>query len=190
MESLAKWLHLETFSDPEIEELARKCWRFARSLTDGQPPSWLALIGKSGTGKTHCAQRLWETLHGRLRWDHAQYVEQIIYWPKFIEELRESVREGVGIGRLLDIGRWPLVVLDDIEAAYDPSGFASKNLNMLLGMRVGKWTIITSNLDLAGLSKIDDRIASRLVREPGNLVIEMTTKDYGVRKQIITLPLV
>jgi len=28
-----------------------------------------------------------------------------------------------------------------------------------------------------------DRIASRIIREPGNLVIKMTTEDYGVRKQ-------
>ena len=105
----------------------------------------------------------------------------MIYWPKFIEELRESVREGRGIDRLLDIGRWPLAVLDDVEATYDPTGFASKNLNLLLGMRVGKWTVLTSNLNLAGLSKIDDRVASRVVREQGNLFIEMTTEDYGMR---------
>jgi len=54
-------------------------------------------------------------------------------------------------------------------------------LNTLAGARVGKWTALTGNLDLAAISKLDDRIASRIVREPGNLFIEMTTQDYGVR---------
>jgi hypothetical protein len=54
---------------------------------------------------------------------------------------------------------------------------------MLLGMRVGKWTVITSNLLLKALSKVDDRIASRMFRERGNLVIEIqATKDFGERK--------
>lgn len=85
---------------------------------------------------------------------------------------------------LLDMGKkWPLLVLDDVGAERDSTGFVSDKLSMLLGMRVGKWTVITSNLDLAGLSKIDDRIASRIVREPGNSFIEMTTEDYGLRRQ-------
>jgi DNA replication protein DnaC len=87
------------------------------------------------------------------------------------------------MANLLDMGSWPLLVIDDIGAERDQTGFASEKLNMLLGMRVGKWTVITSNLLLKALSKVDDRIASRMFRERGNLVIEIqATKDFGERK--------
>lgn len=150
-------------------------------VTDQVRPFWLSVLGKSGTGKTHCAKQLWG-LASRLFFSGAKYMERFIYWPTFVEELREKIRESVGMGELLDMAKWPLLVLDDIGSDRDPSGFATDKLNTLLNMRVGKWTVITSNLDLAGLSKIDDRIASRIVREPGNLVIQMTTQDYGLRK--------
>jgi DNA replication protein DnaC len=181
METLAKWLGLETFGDPEIEELARLCWRFARALSGGQPPFWLTLLGKSGTGKTHCAKRLWEKLHFRFSTTHTRYPPRFIYWPRFIEELRERIRENVGVGEFLDMGRWPLLVIDDAMAERDTTGFSADKLNTLLGTRIGKWTILTGNLGLADISKIDDRIASRIVRGLGNLVIEMKTEDFGVR---------
>src|SRR5688572_26763032 len=65
METWARWLDLETFNDPELEELVRLCRQFARGIVDGKPPFWLSLLGKSGTGKTHCATRLW-SLRDRL----------------------------------------------------------------------------------------------------------------------------
>ena len=177
----AKWLRLETFGEPGLELLVRRCAEFAGPLAKGQQPRWLSILGKSGTGKTHCAKRLW-SLHEKFSWSHTRYVGEVIYWPKVIAQLREAVREGAGTGRLLDMGNWPLLVLDDVGAERDSTGFAAEQLNLLLGMRVGKWTVITSNLLLEGLSAIDDRIASRIVREQGNLVIEMkNTRDFGAR---------
>ncbi len=181
METLAKWLELRTFDDPEIEELARLSWRFARALVDGKPPFWLSLLGKSGTGKTHCAKRLWRKLRDQLSWNHTRYVPRFIYWPEFMEELRERIRTNAGIGEFLDMARWPLVCIDDALAERDTTAFSVDKLNTLLGTRVGKWTMLTGNLDLTAISKIEDRIASRIVREPGNLFIEMRTEDYGVR---------
>jgi DNA replication protein DnaC len=177
----AKWLKVETFGEPGLENLVNCCADFARGVVHKRTPFWLSILGASGTGKTHCATQLWE-LQDKLDWGHTRYIGHVIYWPKFVEQLRELVREGYGTSKVIDMGTWPLLVLDDVGAERDASGFAAEKLNLLLGMRVGRWTVITSNLTLKGISKIDDRIASRMVREPGNLVIEMTnTKDYGER---------
>lgn len=178
----ARWLRLEMFGDPELEQLCRYTGRFVQAMKERKKPRWLSLLGKSGTGKTHVAQRIWDSCWRRFDWSRVGYNDRIVYWPEFVEEMRDSVRQGLGTPMLLDMGKWPLLVIDDIGAELDRTGFASEKLNTLLGMRVGKWTVLTSNLNLEGLSRIDDRIASRIIREPGNLFIEMTTKDYGLRK--------
>lgn len=182
IETWAKWLEVNTYGEKELETLVRYCATFARGVVNNhRPPFWLSILGKSGTGKTHCAHRLWE-LQDKLDWSRTSYIGHKIYWPGFVEQMRELIREGFGTSKLIDIAKWPLLILDDVGAERDASGFATEKLNMLLGSRVGKWTVITSNLTLQGLSLIDKRIASRIVREPGNLVIEMEkTKDYGLR---------
>lgn len=178
----AKWLKLETFGDPELERLTLLCAQFAKGLLAQQPPPfWLSIIGKSGTGKTHCAARLW-SLSDKLSWVESRYIPRLVYWPAFVESLRVRINEGGHLAELLDMGKWPLLVLDDIGAERDTTGFASEKLNMLLSMRVGRWTVVTSNLDMEAIAQIDRRIASRIVREHGNLFIEMTTRDYGLRK--------
>ena len=100
-----------------------------------------------------------------------------MFWPAFVSDLRA----GASYNRLTDMRTWPLLVLDDIGAERDVHGFAAEQLNMLLGCRTGRWTIITSNLDLGGLAAIDRRIADRIVREPGNLYLVLETKSYALR---------
>ena len=148
---------------------------------DGKPPFWLSLLGKSDTGKSHCAQVLWNKLNGRFSTEHTRYVPRSIYWPKFMEDLRERIRTNDGIGEYLDMSRWPLVLVDDALTERDTTAFTADKLNTLLGTRVGKWTILTANLNLSQISQIDDRIASRIIREPGNLFIEMTTIGHAFR---------
>jgi DNA replication protein DnaC len=77
--------------------------------------------------------------------------------------------------------KWPVLFLDDIGAERDTTGFAAEQLNTLLGRRVGKWTILTSNLALDGIAGIDPRIADRIIRQP-NLYLEVETLSYSLRK--------
>lgn len=175
-----KWFNFQTFADPQLERLVDLGRQFASAVRDVRKPFWFTIVGKSGCGKTHIAKRL-SGLGQRFDWSHTRYATHIIYWPEFIEELRERVRLTLGMEKFHDVANWPFLVLDDIGAERDPSGFAVDKLNTLLNIRVGRWTVITSNLNLEGLSKLDDRIASRIVREPGNLWIEMDTLDYGLR---------
>ena len=102
--------------------------------------------------------------------------ERLIYWPAFVSDLRS--------GSAYDLERemqtWPMLCLDDIGAERDNTGFASEHLNALLGCRVGRWTIITSNLSLEQIGAIDPRIADRMIREP-NIMIEMDCSSYTMR---------
>ena len=76
--------------------------------------------------------------------------------------------------------RWPVLFLDDVGTERDPTGFAADELNTLLGSRMGKWTILTSNLQFDKFRAIDARIASRLVRDQ-NICCGVKAVDYATR---------
>jgi DNA replication protein DnaC len=185
MPVLEKWFQLRTFQDPQLERLLRQTAEYVLAFQAGHAPAWLTLMGVSETGKTHTARRVWRHLAAKSQWTRAAYVHGEIFWPQFVEELRASAGgEGNAHLRLLDMAsRWPVLFLDDIGAELDKTGFASEKLNMLLGARVGRWTILTSNLGLGDLEKLDTRIASRIVREPGNRFIELDTVPYTLRSR-------
>ena len=61
-----------------------------------------------------------------------------------------------------------------------PSDWTAEKINTLANVRVGKWTILTSNLSMVQIAKVDKRIASRMVRNKG-IVADVNTKDYNLR---------
>lgn len=165
--------------------MVERIGRFVRRYKDKQRPAWLSLLGTTGVGKTHCAQRVYQRIYNGTRnwspyhvYDGPKYQERQIYWPALVRDLRSGNR----YEELADMADWPVLFLDDIGAERDTTGFAAEQLNTLLGERVNRWTILTSNLDLEQLAKIDPRIADRIVREPGNEVIEVDTVSYARRK--------
>lgn len=172
-----KWLGLETLGDAALVGMVNTCADWALALKGNQAPRWVTLLGKSGTGKTHCATRLWRLGKKSLSFNRTGFVAQKIYWPSFVSELRA----GTAFEHLQDLMIWPVLLLDDIGAERDTTGFASEQLNMLLGRREGKWTILTSNLSLENLGQIDPRIADRIIRKP-NLFVEVDTKSYSLRE--------
>jgi DNA replication protein DnaC len=157
-------------------ELVGKCADFALAFKGRQPPRWMTVLGVTGTGKTHCARRLWNHLAARLDWRRAAFNQSEVYWPRFVSELRS----GDAYEKFRDMWSWPVVMLDDIGADRDTTGFATEQLNTLLGCRVGKWTIITSNLTLRQLSEVEPRIADRIIRAP-NIFLEVKTISHSLR---------
>lgn len=155
----------------------RACAQFGQALRASAAPRWLSLLGLTGTGKTHCAARLWESSLGRLSWLKCRYQPHKIYWPRFVSELRD----GNSFARHRDMMDWPVLFLDDICAERDTTGFASEALNTLLGARMNKWTIITSNLLLEQIGAVDPRVADRMIRPP-NLAVSVKTQSYALRK--------
>lgn len=173
----ATYLGIDTCCDGEIERMVDSCGRFLLGAKLKERPRWITLLGKSGTGKTHCARKLWDKMTIWLDWRACEFLQVPIYWPAFVSELRS----GVAYDRLRDMQKWPVLFLDDICAERDNTGFASEQLNTLLGCRAGKWTIITSNLTLENIGSVDPRIADRMIRDNG-IVVEIKTTSYALRK--------
>lgn len=172
----ADWLEFKTFGDPELQKVLDSCFEWISAFKARQSPRWLSLIGDSGTGKTHCCKRLWKYAREHSDWSKMDYLPKVIFWPDFVHELRA----GHAFDMRNEMKRWPVLFLDDIGAERDPSGFAADELNTLLGCRVGKWTLLTSNKDIDGIKAIDGRIASRLIRDQ-NICVAIKTRDFATR---------
>jgi len=147
-------------------------------------PYWITLWGKSGSGKTHLAKKAWKYWLETAQWEvcgrtGANQVGRGSYWswPKFIKDIHDEY------DLLEDLIEEKFVVLDDIGADRDKSGFSTDTLAKLLDQRLGKWTFITTNLPLKEIAaKLDPRIASRMLRG-GSKVVDMDTTDYNLRKE-------
>jgi DNA replication protein DnaC len=182
---LSRWARFETFGDPELEKMLCAAGQFCTAVKLGHSPRWLSLLGDSGTGKTHLAKRIWDWLceyHRAGDFDLGtvvlDYSPRIIHWPSFVLDLRA----GTEYERIRDMRRWPFLVLDEIGGERDNSGFAAEQLTTLVCCRTGRWTVLTSNLTLLELEKIDVRLASRMLRN-GGAVIEVKAQDYSLRLQ-------
>jgi hypothetical protein len=196
----ARWLRLDTCGDPALEGLVDACAQWGRAfraslhpVLAGHPapvpvaPRWLSIIGTSGVAKTMVATRLFQWADRcasqapagsslARHYGHLAYLPHRIYWPGFIQQLRG----GKAFDLREDMKRWPVLLLDDIGAERDPSGYSLEELNTLLGCRDGKWTLLTSNLTLDTLETLDRRIVSRMIRGH-NRVVTVETIDYSLR---------
>jgi DNA replication protein DnaC len=175
-----KFLRLRSLNDPMLEELVRCCARFCRRFKQGDAASWLTLMGTTGTGKTHCAQRIWEWSRRRVSWRRVNFIESEIYWPEMVGRLRDP-QDREAKQKLRELAGWPVLFLDDVGAERDITGFAAEQLNALLGQREQRWTIITTNLGLEQLAGIDPRISDRIIRGQGNEYVEINTMSYALR---------
>ena len=139
-------------------------------------PRWLSFVGPSDQGKTFLAKLIWTTMRPLLSTSHCDYVTSLVYWPGFVDELRA----GNAYARARDMRKWPLLVIDDIGAERDTTGFATEQLNTLLGCRTGKWTVLTANLTLEQIAASEPRIASRMIRD-GSVAVDLNTTPYSLR---------
>lgn len=176
----------KTLNDPALESVLKATKLFASSIQLNATPHWLCLFGKSGTGKTHIAKRLLEFWRQRVGWKEVQGKagtfkslgdSRFVSFPKFIERQKAG-----NFGEINDIRSFPFVVVDDIGAEHDPSGFAKSRTFDIAEGRLGKWTVITSNLSFAQIAEMDTRIASRMLRG-GSVRIDLTSvTDFNLRK--------
>lgn len=147
-------------------------------LFSNVPPHWISFVGKSGTGKTFISAlcRNVAIEHPGL-WFHASLINPIISrnWGRLLDCFRDN--KYWKIDECIDAN---LLFLDEIALEHDPNGFGADKLCQILSGRVGKWTILTSNLSMEKIQAIDTRIASRMVRD-GSVVVECNTIDYAMR---------
>jgi DNA replication protein DnaC len=169
-------LAFNTCGDPVLEGMLAAAVDWIRGFRNNERPRWISFLGDSGTGKTHLGSRCFNFLWRRTNWRACSYIGHVVYWPDFVQRLRS----GESFGKRDDMKRWPVLMLDDIGAERDTTGFASEELNTLLGCRGDKWTILTANVTLQKLAQIDQRIASRVVRGK-NIAVQCNTCDYALR---------
>jgi DNA replication protein DnaC len=77
-----------------------------------------------------------------------------------------------------------LVVFDDLGAVRDKSDFVADAIFRFCNSRHGKWTVFTTNLNITEIgSAIDDRVASRLIRD-SNRFYRIEARDYAIVKRL------
>lgn len=161
--------------------------KFAASINFVHLPRWLTLCGPSGIGKTHLARAAWKQF---MEWNRFEvgldrYNNHIFGNTGAFKSWRKvcaGARDG-GFGEIEDMGKEWFLVLDDIGAERDKTGFTTELLDRVLSERRHKWTLITTNLPLEEIAnRMDRRIADRMLRE-GNEVIESNTTSYVHRER-------
>jgi DNA replication protein DnaC len=164
-------------------EMFGRVAQFASEINHSKP-RWLTLTGESGIGKTMLAREVYRHFMGYSRFElgfdpSRQRVTgntgQFCDWRRFCRDIRSG-----DYGRIDDLASDHFVILDDIGTEYDPNGFIASTLDRVCNSRLGKWTLITCNLSLAGIAeKIDTRIADRMMRN-GSEVYESRLQSFAL----------
>lgn len=157
--------------------------KFVMDMRRGGPGRWLSLVGTSGAGKTMLARRVWRWFCQSgmffvepVRQSNVVHTGQWCDWRKFMEECLQG-----DFSRTIDLRDDWFVVFDDIGSKRDKSGIGADKLDTILSARVGKWTMITSNLKMTQIAdQFDQRIASRMIRD-GSIVIDVDVDDFNLR---------
>lgn len=172
--------------------LVERVARYADSQHQGMAinPFWLTLSGDCGCGKTMLARQLFEAMHqfnpgnGSLWVAGSGFRAERNRRPECVflkyAEFATRCREDFGYAEYLRSDF--LVVIDDLGATRDPSNFVADQLYRLCEVRLGKWTVFTTNLTLMEVGQIDKRIASRMIRD-GNQFLKITAGDFAMRKK-------
>lgn len=164
-----------------LEGAVALCGDMARN--EHGPGRWLSYLGTSGNGKTHLAMEILRWAQENMRATQGLNGVAATRPMAFVtaHDLAARCRGGEWewFGWLQ--GCW-LLVLDELGAPRDPTGFVVDLYGRLLNKRLGRWTVITSNFLPQEIARsMDARIASRLYRD-GSSVIECTAQDYWLRK--------
>lgn len=158
----------------QVLEALGQVREFVRAvLARGRAPYSLGLLGNSGCGKTHLARLARATLLD------SRVGCQMWKWGKVLEARREDRGDF-----LLQLERERVLILDDVGAEFlgteKALDFSLSTLCEMLEARAGRWTLITSNMLLHQVAALDERCASRLLRDGGRVVQLDQAKDYAL----------
>jgi len=182
-----KLAQFQTHEDAQLIKMFSAAQKFAASINYTRP-YWLLLAGATGTGKSHLAHKIWkqfmdqnrfelklDAANNRIVGNTAMWID----WRRFCKDLRSG-----GFEEIEDVIKEWFVVIDDIGASRDPSGFVTDVLDQIIAGRDGKWTMMTSNLTLEEMADtLDVRIADRMLRG-GGVVIEVDTISFNQRPRL------
>ena len=123
---------------PEVQAMHREAQWFINDVVNKvRPRRWLSLLGASGIGKTHLA----EAARDALFKERPSLPIQFWKWQKVVSMLRSG--DWAFIEYL--VKEVYVLILDDVGAENTSPAILSA-LNRVVDGRLGKWTMITSNL--------------------------------------------
>lgn len=152
--------------------------------------NWLTLSGRNGCGKTMLARLLYAYARrvnpfGGSLWtqtDSNTSRRPGVVWLNEVDFVRRCKEGEYDLPEYL--GEDWLVVMDDMGASRDKTGFAGDMLFRFCVARAERLTMFTTNFSAKQIAEqIDPRITSRLIRD-GNQLINVTAGDYALRKQV------
>lgn len=166
--------------DTKLMKPLRASAGFAKDLIYKKTePRWLSLIGNSGTGKTHLAKGIWKGWEGKGQYFERGGITMVKHGLfKSYSKMCNEMRSGA-FGIFQSCADADFLVLDDLGAEY-ATEFSQRQLASMLDQRLGKWTVLTSNLSMNDISDIDVRIADRMIRGD-NEVVEIDCVSYAMR---------
>lgn len=160
---LDKWLSLSTTAQ-KITDLENAVWEFISAYYKNPARGrTLVLTGENGCGKTKTAMAIhnWATFVAREHPVSGHLpVSEFVQWPLVVDALKRKEFSIVE-----DLVSCELMIVDDVGAEHDPSGFGSEQLYLIMSQREFKWNIFTTNFSPEDWPKrFERRIASRLYR--------------------------
>lgn len=165
-----KWLPLK-ITHPALNALRDSiyfyCAGYAKNPRAGRT---LIIYGENGTGKTrttrhvaHWAKRIALKIPQVADGDEnsVQVPEcRRVHWPSIVDGFKKQE-----FAIIEDLIRCCLLIIDDVGAEHDPSGFGKEQLYILLSRREQRWNLITTNLPPSEWDRVlERRIASRFFR--------------------------
>jgi len=172
-----------TLGNPKLEHLFNASKAFAESVSlEKKTGRFLTLSGPSGCGKTHLSKEIGisvqRTNPKKLDRNGLFHPWQINFWK--LHKLIKKCRAG-DFSYLAMLKADDFSILDDLGAAYG-SEFSTSIYQEIIEARIGKWTVITTNMTFEEIGdQLDQRIASRLIREGGQFVEISGVHDFGAR---------
>jgi len=175
----------ETLNDKTLVLMLEEALRYIYDAkTKGAKKGrWLTYAGKSGTGKTYLATKIYNYCGRNLKCGFKITGEThkfLDFYSITSSQLADNFR---ACGYDDYANKADMLYIDDLGAEKDTTGYVKGKMCELLSRRVGKWTLITSNLSLESLGEsYDNRIASRIIRDENVLVSIKDVQDYALRK--------
>lgn len=187
----------QTLGDPDLERMATAATEFVTAVYGCARPHWLCLLGPSGSGKTMLAKIVMRFIRRHcllfspgygITLTHESYSAK---WPVMVAEMKHG---DFGTQDLLieQEDKWNRVractykfaLIDDIGQVEDAQkSYLMAALGRIADVRMGEWTVWTSNLGLDQIGELlDRRVASRMIRD-GNVVVETQAPDWNTRQQ-------
>jgi DNA replication protein DnaC len=173
-------------ADPQHQERFAHAMAAAEHFAD-EPRGWLAILGRSGSGKTHLAAAI---ANRRIAVGRPAL---FIVVPDLLDHLRASYRPDAPepYDSLFEQVRGaPLLILDDL-GSQSATAWANEKLYQILNHRYNAQlpTVITA---AASLDELDERLRTRLgdVTQSQVFVLEDTGSRAGSGTTALDLPLV